>query len=66
MGIRSKDRLAFGSAVKSLLSPTIGGGEVALPLRHLPAQISDKNCPASAVDGFGVFFPISMIGIIHK
>jgi hypothetical protein len=35
--IGSKGRLAFGSVAEYLLSPTISGGEVALPLHCLPA-----------------------------
>ncbi len=49
--------LAFGSAAEYLLSPTISGGEAALPSRRSPAQQSDKIVPHVAVDGFIVLFP---------
>ncbi len=64
-GFGSKGFLAFGSATEYLLSPTISGGEAVLPLRHLPAWKSDKSSHLSGW-WFGVFFPISTIGIIHE
>jgi hypothetical protein len=43
VGIGSKDRLAFGLAAESLLSPTIRGGEAALPLHHFPLEKAIKT-----------------------